>query len=64
MRKDGDSNRKPMTSWKQAMVVLLAAPLPLAVSLPLAVPAAAAEVLRVGVLDGSPPCSQQQASGQ
>ena len=38
MRKDGDSNRKPMTRWKQ--------------------------VLLVGVLDGSPPCSQQQASGQ
>ncbi|MFZ0406617.1 MAG: transporter substrate-binding domain-containing protein [Cyanobium sp.] len=36
------------------LLVLLAVPLP----------AVAAGVLRVGVLDGSPPCSQQQARGQ
>ena len=61
VRKDGHSIREPMTRWKGVvLLLLLAMPLPLAVTLP----AAAAEVLRVGVLDGSPPCSQQQASGQ
>ena len=44
-----------MKRWNEVVVVLLLA---------VCQPAAASEVLRVGVLDGSPPCSLQQSNGQ
>ncbi len=55
LRKDDRSQSGRMKGWRpMLLLVLLAVPLP----------TMAAGVLRVGVLDGSPPCSQQQASGQ
>lgn len=53
-------NGMPLQAWAAAL--LLGLPLPLGLALP--VQAAAGPVLQVGVLEGSPPCSEQLASGQ
>lgn len=54
-RKQERSRSGSLKRWMPMLLLLLAA---------LPRPAAAMPVLRVGVLDGSPPCSQQQARGR